>query len=105
MAKRVRRVVGVAARVASKTAGLVRAELSRLEKEGVLSRKDAAALLCLVRRETMAAGKRVARFVTSEVRHEAGLARSLVRVAAERARRASKVLSASPKKSAKKRKR
>lgn len=99
--RNIKRVVGVAGRVMKRTACQVRSELMRLEREGVLSRKDVGKLVGIVSREAKSASMRVARFVKSEVKHESSLARSLVRAAVERTRRASKVLSAAPRKAAK----
>ena len=86
--RRVRRLVGVTARVARRTGEQVKKELLRLEKSGVLSRRDVGRLLSLVRHEAVAAGKRVTRFVASEVKHDLSLAQRLARAAAERSRKA-----------------
>jgi len=90
--RRVKKVVGLTAHAARKTAQKVQHELKRLEKSGVLSKKDVAKLIKLVTHEAEGSKQRLMQFAKSELKHEASVARTLGKAVLSRAKQAANVL-------------
>ena len=102
---RVKKVVGITARAANKTAQKVQQELAHLHKSGVLSKTDVTKLLKLVTHESEGSKQRLMRFAKSELKHDASVARSLGTAIVARAKQAAKVLQQQKKATSKKKRR